>query len=83
MKEFEEYETRKLQKVLELIREDLKKNNILYTKMLEDINDDEMLYHMSRTYTNKIKNLENALNLPYFARIDFKPNDIKETEKYI
>lgn len=81
MKEFEEYETRKLQKVLELIREDLKRNNILYTKMLEDINDDEMLYHMSRTYTNKIKNLENALNSPYFARIDFKPNDIKEAEK--
>ena len=53
----------------------------MYSKMLRDTEDEEVIYNMSRTYNTKIKNLEKSLLSPYFARIDFKADDENEMKK--
>lgn len=81
MKNLEKYEINKLEQVLKLVKEEIKKNNALYSRMLKDTHDEDLIYQMSNTYNNKIKNLEKALLNPYFARIDFKANDVNNAEK--
>lgn len=75
MKQLEEYELKNLKKIIRLVKEELQRNNILYNKMLQDVDDEEIIYSLSRRYNNKIKNLEKSLLTPYFARIDFKADD--------
>lgn len=81
MKQLEKEEKEKLKVTIELVKEELIRNNKLYSKMLQDVEDEEVIYHMSKTYDTKIKNLERAVLTPYFARIDFKADDENEVEK--
>ena len=81
LKQLEKEEKEKLKVTIELVKEELIRNNKLYSKMLQDVEDEEVIYHMSKTYDTKIKNLERAVLTPYFARIDFKADDENEVEK--
>ena len=81
MKKLEESEVKRLEYVLNLVKEEITKNNKLYSKILQDTEDEEFIYNMSRTYDTKIKNLEKSLSTPYFARIDFKADDENESNK--
>lgn len=75
MKHLERFELNYLNIIIELIKKELQRNSMLYNKLLEDMDDEEIIYSMSRRYDNKIKNLEKSLLTPYFARIDFKADD--------
>ena len=75
MKKLENFEGERLAYVLKLVKEEIEKNNQMYSKMLRDTEDEEVIYNLSRTYSSKIKNLEKSLLSPYFARIDFKADD--------
>lgn len=81
MKNIKYYEIERLKYILNLVKEEIKKNNKMYIKMLENTEDEEVIYNMSRTYSTKIRNLEKSLLVPYFARIDFKADDEEKTEK--
>ena len=81
MKKLDDFEIERLAYVLELVKEEIQKNNKLYSKMLKDTEDEEIIYNMSRTYSTKINNLEKALLVPYFARVDFKADDEDEFKK--
>lgn len=81
MKKLEESEVKRLEYVLNLVKDEIAKNNKLYSKILQDTEDEEFIYNMSRTYDTKIKNLEKSLSTPYFARIDFKADDENELNK--
>ena len=81
MKNLENFEVERLAYVLNLVKDEIEKNNKMYSKMLRDTEDEEVIYNMSRTYTTKIKNLEKSLLSPYFARIDFKADDENEMKK--
>ena len=81
MKQLEEYELKNLKKIIRLVKEELQRNNILYSRLIQDVDDDEIIYSMSRKYDNKIKNLEKSLLTPYFARIDFKADDEISSER--
>lgn len=81
MKKIENYEIERLKYVLNLVKEEIEKNNRMYSRMLENTEDEEVIYNMSRTYSTKIRNLEKSLLVPYFARIDFKADDEEKTEK--
>lgn len=81
MKEIEEYELKRLKEIIRLVKEELQRNNILFSRLLQDVNDEEIIYSMSRKYDNKIKNLEKSLLTPYFARIDFKADDEISSER--
>ena len=81
MKNLENFEVKRLAYVLNLVKDEIEKNNKMYSKMLRDTEDEEFIYNMSRTYTTKIKNLEKSLLSPYFARIDFKADDENEMKK--
>ena len=81
MKKLEEYELKRLKEIIRLVKEELQRNNILYSRLLQDVCDEEIIYSMSIKYDNKIKNLEKSLLIPYFARIDFKADDEISSEK--
>ncbi len=81
MKNLEISEVKRLAYVLNLVKEEIEKNNQMYSKMLRDTEDEEFIHNMSKTYTTKIKNLEKSLLSPYFARIDFKADDENEIKK--
>lgn len=81
MKKLENFEVKRLAYVLNLVKDEIEKNNKMYSNLLKDTEDEEVIYNMSRTYTTKIKNLEKSLLSPYFARIDFKADDENELKK--
>lgn len=81
MKNLENFEVERLAYVLNLVKDEIEKNNKMYSNLLKDTEDEEFIYNMSRTYTTKIKNLEKSLLSPYFARIDFKADDENEMKK--
>lgn len=81
MKKIEDYEVEKLNAVLELVKEEIKRNDLLYSKMLKETYNDDLIFEMSKSYDNKIRNLKKASLNPYFARIDFKADDAKVVEK--
>ena len=81
MKQLEKEELEKLNIVIKLVKEEIEKNDKLYSNMLKNVENEEVMYHMSRTYNTKIKNLEKALSTPYFARVDFKADDENKIEK--
>lgn len=81
MKKLENFEVERLAYVLNLVKDEIEKNNKMYSNLLKDTEDEEFIYNMSRTYTTKIKNLEKSLLSPYFARIDFKADDENELKK--
>ena len=53
MKNLEKDEISKLEQVLKLVKEEIKKNNLLYSRMLKDTNDEDLIYQMSNTYSTK------------------------------
>lgn len=77
----EESEIKKLKEVLKLVKQNLDRQEVLYSKLLKGNDDENVIYSMSKTYNNKIKNLQNALLTPYFARVNFKASDMDELEK--
>lgn len=77
-----EEEKNKLEYILKLTKEELEKNNIAYSKVLQNTDKDDLLiYEMSNMYSGKIKKLEKALLAPYFARIEFRATDGSNAEK--
>ena len=81
MKQIDKIEISKLKNVLEQVKNEIERNEKLYSQILRQTEDEEVTYYLTRTYENKIKNLERALSVPYFARVDFKANDEDETKK--
>ena len=81
IKTLDSFEVNRLKYVIQLVKEEIEKNDILYRKMFQNTEDEEVIYNMSRTYETKIKNLEKSLLAPYFARIDFKADDKNKKEK--
>lgn len=81
LKQLEEYEIKKLENVIELVKENIQDNEMLYKNMNQNTDDKYLLYNLAREYDNKRRNLNRALLNPYFARIDFKANDVNEVEK--
>ena len=81
LKQLEKEELEKLNIVIKLVKEEIEKNNKLYSQTLQNTENEEVTYYMLRTYETKIKNLEKALLIPYFARVDFKAEDENKMEK--
>ena len=67
-------EKQKLSETLVLVNQNLKEKELRYTKLGENISDEYVLADMIKMYSTWIRNLQNALLNPYFARIDFKEN---------
>ena len=81
MKNLDVFERKRLEYVLKLVKDEIEKNSKLFSKLLQDTEDEEVIYNMSRTYDTKINNLKKSLLSPYFARVDFKADDEKEIKK--
>lgn len=67
-----------LKQILKLAEESLEQEENFF-KTLEKLTEDEyLLENLSKTHFTKLRNLERATSNPYFARIDFKENEIEK-----
>ena len=80
MKKLEEFELKKLREILKLTKEELERNDKIYYKLLQNTEDEQTIYEMTKRYDNKMRNLEKALKTPYFARVDFTEEDSDNTQ---
>lgn len=67
-------EIKKVSDTIEIIKDNIKEYEILYSNLLKENADEQYIQNMSKEYINKLKNLNKAISVPYFARIDFKEN---------
>ncbi len=76
-----EEEIKKLQEILILVEENLKRNDILYTNVLKTTEDEYLIGSLEQEFYTKEKSLKRAQLTPYFARIDFKQDNLKQSNK--
>lgn len=76
-----EEEIKKLQEILILVEENLKRNDILYTNVLKTTEDEYLIGSLEQEFYTKEKSLKRAQLTPYFARIDFKQDNLKQSIK--
>ncbi len=74
-------EIKKLQEILILVEENLKRNDILYTNVLKTTEDEYLIGSLEQEFYTKEKSLKRARLNPYFARIDFKQDNLKQSNK--
>lgn len=76
-----EEEIKKLQEILILVEENLKRNDILYTNVLKTTEDEYLIGSLEQEFYTKEKSLKRAQLTLYFARIDFKQDNLKQSNK--
>lgn len=76
-----EEEIKKIQEILILVEENLKRNDILYTNVLKTTEDEYLIGSLEQEFYTKEKSLKRAQLTPYFARIDFKQDNLKQSNK--
>lgn len=77
----ENAEIKKVSDTIEIVKNNIEEYEILYSNLIKENSDEEFVRNMSREYSNKLKNLRKALMTPYFARIDFKENNVNNVQK--
>ncbi len=77
----EKEEIQKVSDTIEIVRKNIEEYEMLYTNLLKGNADEQYIQNMSKEYSNKLKNLNKAIDVPYFARIDFKENDKDNIQK--
>jgi DNA helicase-2/ATP-dependent DNA helicase PcrA len=71
-----------LSEALALIRQNLERMELLYSRLGVTVDDEYVLENLSKLYATRIRNLQKALSNPYFARIDFRENRSDTANKY-
>ena len=74
-------EIKKVSDTIEIVKNNIKEYEILYSNLLKGNADEQYIQNMSKEYSNKLKNLNKAISVPYFARIDFKENKQNNIQK--
>jgi len=77
----EHAEIKKVSDTIEIVKYNIEEYEILYSNLIKENSDEEFVRNMSKEYSNKLKNLRKALMTPYFARIDFKENNVNNAQK--
>ena len=77
----ENAEIKKVSDTIEIVKNNIEEYEMLYSNLIKENSDEEFVRNMSKEYSNKLKNLRKALMTPYFARIDFKENNITNVQK--
>lgn len=76
-------EIKKVSDTIEIVKSNIEEYEILYSNLLKGNADEQYIQNMSKEYSNKLKNLNKAILVPYFARIDFKEDKKVMYKKYI
>lgn len=74
-------EIKKVSDTIEIVKSNIEEYEILYSNLLKGNADEQYIQNMSKEYSNKLKNLNKAISVPYFARIDFKENKQNNIQK--
>ncbi len=74
-------EIKKVSDTIEIVKSNIKEYEILYSNLLKGNADEQYIQNMSKEYSNKLKNLNKAISVPYFARIDFKEEKQNNKQK--
>lgn len=74
-------EIKRVSDTIEIVKNNIKEYEILYSNLLKGNADEQYIQNMSKEYSNKLKNLNKAISIPYFARIDFKENNVNNERK--
>ena len=74
-------EIKRVSDTIEIVKNNIKEYEILYSNLLKGNADEQYIQNMSKEYSNKLKNLNKAISVPYFARIDFKENKQNNIQK--
>ncbi len=74
-------EIKKVSDTIEIVKSNIEEYEILYSNLLKENADEQYIQNMSKEYSNKLKNLNKAISIPYFARIDFKENNANNERK--
>ena len=77
----ENAEIKKVSDTIEIVKNNIEEFEILYSNLIKENSDEEFVRNMSKEYSNKLKNLRKALMTPYFARIDFKEDNVTNIQK--
>ena len=77
----ENAEIKKVSDTIEIVKNNIEEYEMLYSNLIKENSDEEFVRNMSKEYSNKLKNLRKALMTPYFARIDFKENNVNNVQK--
>ena len=74
-------EIKKVSDTIEIVKSNIEEYEILYSNLLKENADEQYIQNMSKIYSNKLKNLNNAVSVPYFARVDFKEDKQNNIQK--
>lgn len=74
-------EIKRVSDTIEIVKNNIKEYELLYSNLLKGNADEQYIQNMSKEYSNKLKNLNKAISIPYFARIDFKENNANNERK--
>jgi DNA helicase-2/ATP-dependent DNA helicase PcrA len=74
-------EIKKVSDTIEIVKSNIEEYEILYSNLLKGNADEQYIQNMSKIYSNKLKNLDNAVSVPYFARVDFKEDKQNNIQK--
>ncbi len=74
-------EIKKVSDTIEILKSNIEEYETLYSNLLKGNADEQYIQNMSKEYSNKLKNLNKAISVPYFARIDFKENKQNNIQK--
>lgn len=74
-------EIKRVSDTIEIVKDNIEEYEILYSNLLKGNADEQYIQNMSKEYINKLKNLNKAISVPYFARIDFKENKQNNIQK--
>ena len=74
-------EIKKVSDTIEIVKSNIEEYEILYSNLLKGNEDEQYIQNMSKIYSNKLKNLDNAVSVPYFARVDFKEDKQNNIQK--
>lgn len=74
-------EIKKVSDTIEIVKSNIEEYEILYSNLLKGNTDEQYIQNMSKIYSNKLKNLNNAVSVPYFARVDFKEDKQNNIQK--
>ena len=74
-------EIKKVSDTIKIVKNNIEEYEILYSNLLKGNADEQYVQNMSKEYSNKLKNLNKAIYVPYFARIDFKEDKKSNVQK--
>lgn len=74
-------EIKKVSDTIEIVKSNIEEYEILYSNLLKGNADEQYIQNMSKEYSNKLRNLNKAISVPYFARIDFKEDTQNNIQK--